>query len=156
MKVMVMIKASKDSEAGQLPTEELLTAMGEFNETLVSAGIMEAGEGLKPSSEGVRIRFSGNNRIVNKGPFAETNELVAGYWVWKVSSLEEAIEWVKKCPNPMQEDSDIEIRPMFEMEDFEAVDPDGKVREQEDSLRQTLAMQKALSNCYLFFFWLLR
>ena len=151
MKVMVMVKASKDSEAGTLPSQELLTAMGAFNEALVNAGIMEAGEGLKPSSEGYRVRFSGSERSVTKGPFAETNELVAGYWIWEVSSMEEALEWVKKCPNPMTDDSDIEIRPMYEMADFEEVDAGGKVAEQEAALRQTLAMHKAQANCYLFF-----
>ena len=151
MKVMVMVKASKDSEAGTLPSQELLTAMGAFNEALVNAGIMEAGEGLKPSSEGYRVRFSGSERSVTKGPFAETNELVAGYWIWEVSSMEEALEWVKKCPNPMTDDSDIEIRPMYEMADFEEVDAGGKVAEQEAALRQTLTMHKAQTNCYLFF-----
>ena len=151
MKVMVMVKASNSSEAGKLPSKALLEAMGAFNQTLVDAGIMEAGEGLKPSSAGVRVRFSGRERSLTKGPFIETNELVAGYWIWNVSSLDEAIEWVKKCPNPMEEDSDIEIRPLYEMEDFAEMDPDGTVREQEDALIQTLAMRKAQANCYLFF-----
>lgn len=151
MKVMVMVKATESSEAGKMPSQELLMAMGEFNERLVDAGIMELGEGLKPSSNGVRIRFSGKDRSITKGPFAETNELVAGYWIWNVQSLDEAVEWVKQCPNPMEDDSDIEIRPLFEMADFEDVDTDGKVKEQEDALRQNLSMQKAKINTYLFF-----
>ncbi|MDO6705525.1 YciI family protein [Photobacterium sp. 1_MG-2023] len=151
MKVMVIVKASDSSEAGQMPDQALLTAMGEFNESLVQAGIMTSGDGLKPSREGVRVRFNGSERTVTKGPFAETNELVAGYWVWQVNSMEEAIEWVKKCPNPMTEASDIEIRPFYEMEDFADIDRDGSVREQEDQLRQTIALQQAQSNCYLFF-----
>lgn len=151
MKVMVMVKANNNSEAGKMPSQELLQAMGDFNQALVNAGIMEAGEGLKPSSEGVRVRFNNSERTVTKGPFVETNELVAGYWIWNVRSMEEAIEWVKKCPNPMDGPSDIEIRPFYEMEDFDEIDTDGSVRKQEDSLRQTLAMQKAQSNCYLFF-----
>lgn len=118
MKVMVMVKASKGSEAGEMPSEQLLSEMMSFNEELVKAGIMLAGDGLAPSSQGYRVRFSGKNRTVIDGPFAETKELVAGYWIWKVKSMEEAIEWVKKCPNPMNEDSDIEIRRIFEMEDF--------------------------------------
>ncbi|GAA3916880.1 YciI family protein [Litoribacillus peritrichatus] len=151
MKVMVMVKANKDSEAGVMPSQELLAAMGEYNEALVSAGIMEAGEGLKPSSQGARVHFNGKDRTVTKGPFIEINELVAGYWIWKVDSLEEAIEWVKKCPNPMEEASDIDIRPIYEMEDFEEVDTDGKCLDQEKTLRHTIAMQKAQVNNYLFF-----
>jgi hypothetical protein len=131
MKVMVMVKASKSSEAGEMPSEELLTAMGNFNEELVKAGIMLSGDGLRPSSAGVRIRFSGAERTVMDGPFAETKELVAGYWVWKVKSMEEAIEWAKRCPNPMPEESDLEIRPFFEMEDFgDAMTPGLKEQEQ--------------------------
>ena len=118
MKVMVMVKATKSSEAGALPSAELLEAMGKFNEELVNNGIMLAGEGLKPSSEAVRVRFSGNNRSVIDGPFAETKELVAGYWIWKVKDMQEAIAWVKRCPNPMPEDSDIDIRPVYELDDF--------------------------------------
>ncbi|MFC3153288.1 YciI family protein [Litoribrevibacter euphylliae] len=151
MKVMVMVKATKDSEAGVLPSQELLTAMGEFNEALVDAGIMEAGEGLKPSREGARVHVNGKDRTVTKGPFIETNELVAGYWIWKVSSLEEAIEWVKKCPNPMDEASDIDIRPIYDMEDFKDVDTDGKCQDQEEALRHTIAMRQAQVNNYLFF-----
>src|SRR3979411_2416268 len=120
MRFMVLVKANKDSEAGVLPDEKILTAMGKFNEELVKAGVMLAGEGLQPSSKGARVRFSGKDRTVIDGPFAETKELVAGFWLWRVKSLKEAIEWVKKCPNPMMEDSDIEIRPVFEADDFGA------------------------------------
>ena len=118
MRFMVMVKATKDSEAGVLPTKELLTAMGKYNEELVKAGIMLAGDGLQPSSKGARVRFSGKKRTVMDGPFAETKELVAGFWIWQVKSKQEAIEWVKRCPNPMPGDSDIEIRQLFEAEDF--------------------------------------
>lgn len=151
MKVMVIVKAAPSSEAGKMPSEELLTAMGKFNEELVKAGIMESGDGLKPSSQGFRVRFSGNKRIVTAGPFTETNEIIAGYWIWNVDSMEEAIEWVKKCPNPMEEDSEIEIRSFYTMEDFAAIDTDGKVAKQEDALRQTIAMRKADIKQYLFF-----
>ncbi len=151
MKVMVMVKATAGSEAGVMPTNELMEAMGSFNEELVKAGIMESGDGLKPSNEGYRVRFSGSKRSVIQGPFVETNELVAGYWVWNVSSMEEALEWVKKCPNPMFEDSDIEIRPFYSMEDFADVDTSGEFRAQEDALRHTLSLQKASLNNYLFF-----
>lgn len=130
MKVMVLVKATKSSEAGELPSTELLTAMGDFNEELHKAGIMLAGEGLKPSSEGVRVQFSGTDRTVVDGPFAETKELVAGYWLWEVASMQEAIEWVKRCPNPMPDDSEIEIRPLFTMEDFgELMPPEERDRE---------------------------
>lgn len=118
MKVMVIVKATPSSEAGEMPSEQLLTDMGNFNEELVKAGIMLAGEGLHPSSRGARVRFSGTNRTVIDGPFAETKELVAGFWIWQVDSMEAAIEWVKRCPNPMSEESDIEIRPIFGPEDF--------------------------------------
>jgi hypothetical protein len=118
MRFMVMVKATQDSENGVLPSEELLTAMGKYNEELAKAGIMQAGEGLQPSSKGARVRFSGSKRTVVDGPFAETKELVAGFWLWKVKSKEEAIEWVKRCPNPMPGDSEIEIRQVFEAEDF--------------------------------------
>src|SRR5580700_6882821 len=129
MKVMVFVKATQDSEAGVMPTRELLTAMGEFNAALVKAGIMLAGEGLKPSREGKRVRFSGKTRSVIDGPFAETGELVAGFWIWQVRSIEEAVEWVKRCPNPMLTDSDIEIRPVFSPEDFgEALTPELKAQ----------------------------
>ena len=118
MRFMVIVKATKDSEAGEMPSTELLAAMGKYNEELVKAGIMLAGEGLHPSSKGARVRFSGPKRTVIDGPFAETKELIAGFWIWQVRSLDEAIEWVKRCPNPMNEDSDIEIRQIFEAEDF--------------------------------------
>jgi hypothetical protein len=118
MRVMVFVKATEDSENGVMPAPELLEAMMNYNEELVKAGIMVDGAGLKPSAQGARIRFSGTERTVIDGPFAETKELVAGYWVWEVKSLDEAIEWVKKCPNPMMTDSDIDIRPFYEMEDF--------------------------------------
>jgi len=120
MKVMVFVKATKDSEAGVMPSQQLLTEMGKFNQELVKAGIMLAADGLHPSSKGVRVRFSGKNRTVIDGPFAETKELVAGYWIWQVKSMEEAIAWVKRCPNPMNVDSDIEIRRIFSPEDFGA------------------------------------
>lgn len=118
MKVMVMVKASAASEAGEMPSTELLAAMGKFNEELARAGIMLDGAGLTPSSKGARVRFSGSSRTVVNGPFAETKELVAGYWVWRVRNMQEAIEWVKRCPNPMPVDSEIEIRPYFEWDDF--------------------------------------
>lgn len=152
MKVMVMVKASPGSEAGKMPSAELLTAMGQFNEELVKAGIMESGDGLKPSSQGYRIRFSGDKRVVTTGPFTETNELIAGYWIWNVNSMEEAIEWAKKCPNPMDdEDSDIEIRTFYTMEDFAEADLDGTAAAHEDALRQTIAMQKVEVQNHLFF-----
>ncbi len=134
MKVMVIVKATRASEAGELPSTELLAAMGKYNEELVRAGVMLAGEGLQPSSRGARVRFSGASRVVTDGPFAETKELIAGFWLWKVNSLAEAIEWVKRCPNPMTEDSDIEIRPVFEAEDFgDAMTPE--LREREAAVR---------------------
>ena len=118
MRVMVLVKATKDSEAGIMPDEKMFAAMGNFNEELLKAGIMLAGEGLHPSSKGYRVAFSGDKRTVIDGPFAETKELVAGFWIWQVKSMEEAIEWVKRCPNPMPGDSEIEIRRIFEAEDF--------------------------------------
>jgi len=118
MRFMVMVKATQESEDGALPTRELLDAMGSFNEELTRAGVMLAGEGLRPSSQGVRVQFDGASRAVVDGPFAETKELVAGYWIWECKSLEEAIEWVKRCPNPMPGPSEIEIRPLAEAEDF--------------------------------------
>lgn len=131
MKFMVLVKASKDSEAGVMPSAELLAAMGKYNEELAGAGILLAGEGLHPSSKGARVRFSGAQRLVTDGPFIETKELIAGYWLWQCASLAEAVEWVKRCPNPMNEDSDIEIRQVFEMDDFgEAMTPE--LREQEE------------------------
>jgi len=120
MRVMVMVKASRESEAGKMPGRELLAAMGRFNEELVKAGVMLAGEGLHPSVKGKRVHFSGSRRAVIDGPFTETKELVAGFWLWQVKSMEEAVEWVRRCPNPMESDSDIEIRPVFEAEDFGA------------------------------------
>jgi hypothetical protein len=134
MRVMVMVKATGDSEAGAMPSEELLTAMGAFNEELVKAGVMLAGEGLHPSAKGKRVRFSGHQRTVIDGPFAETKELVAGFWLWQVKSMEEAIEWVRRCPNPMPTDSEIEIRPVFEADDFGA-EFTPELRAQEDRLR---------------------
>jgi hypothetical protein len=135
MRFMVIVKASKDSEAGVMPSEELLTEMGKYNEELVNAGIMLAGEGLHPSSKGVRVRFSGDQRTVIDGPFAETKELIAGYWIWQVKSKEEAIEWVKRCPNPMPgTEAEIEIRQIFEAEDFGA-EFTPELREQEERLR---------------------
>ena len=130
MRVMVIVKASKDSEAGVMPSQQLLTEMGRFNEELVKAGILLAADGLHPSSKGARIRFSGQSRIVIDGPFAETKELVAGFWIWQVKSMEEAIAWVKRCPNPHNEEGEIEIRPVFEAADFgETLTPE--LREQE-------------------------
>lgn len=137
MRVMVIIKATHSSEAGEMPSEQLLTEMGQYNEELVQAGIMLAGDGLKPSSAGFRVRFSGSDRTVIDGPFAETKELIAGYWIWQVESLEQALEWVKRCPNPMPEESTIEVRPLFEMEDFgEETTPE--LREQETRQRAAL------------------
>jgi hypothetical protein len=135
MKVMVMVKATQDSESGVMPTEQLLTEMGQYNEELVKAGIMLAGEGLHPSSRGVRVQFSGTNRTVTDGPFTETKELVAGYWLWQVNSMEEAIAWIKRCPNPMPGDSEIEIRPIFQADDF-GPEFTTKLREQEDRIHE--------------------
>jgi hypothetical protein len=118
MKVMVLVKATEDSEKGVLPTQALLADMGKFNEELVKAGVMLAGEGLRPTAQGKRVQFSGRNRTVVDGPFSETKELVAGFWLWQVRSIEEAVEWVKRCPNPMPGDSEIEIRPLYELADF--------------------------------------
>jgi len=135
MRVMVIVKATNNSENSVMPSEQLLAEMGRYNEELVKAGIMLAGEGLHPSSKGKRIRFSGDNRTVIDGPFAETKELIAGFWLWQVKSMEEAVEWAKRCPNPMPgEESDLEIRPVFEAEDFgEEFTPE--LREQEERLR---------------------
>ncbi len=142
MRVMVMIRATKETEAGVMPTEKLLTEMGKFNEELVKAGIMLAGEGLHPSSKGVRVRFSGDKRTVIDGPFAETKELIAGFWLWQVKSMEEAIEWLKRCPNPTNEESDVEIRPVFEAADFgDEFTPE--LREQEGRLRAEVQRQQA-------------
>ena len=137
MRFMILVKATKDSEAGTMPDETLLAEMGKFNEELVKAGVMLAGEGLHPSSKGARVRFSGVKRTVIDGPFTETKELVAGFWLWQVKSKEEAIEWVKRCPNPMPGESEIEIRQIFEAEDFgAALTPE--LREQEERLRAKL------------------
>ncbi len=141
MKFMVMVKASKSSEAGAMPSEKLLAEMGRFNEELVKAGVMLAGEGLHPSSKGARVRFSGKSRTVIDGPFAETKELVAGFWIWQVKSREEAIEWVKRCPNPMPEDSEIELRQIFEAEDFGA-ELTPELRAREERLRKQIATRE--------------
>jgi hypothetical protein len=131
MRVMVIVKATKDSEAGVLPSKELIEAMGKYNEQLVKAGIMLAGDGLRPSSKGKRVRFSGEKRSVIDGPFTETKELIAGFWIWQVRSMEEAVEWLKRCPNPHCEDSEVEIRPFFEAADFgENLTPEAKERDQ--------------------------
>ena len=134
MRFMILIKATKDSEAGVMPSERLLTEMGKFNEELVKAGVMLAGEGLQPSAKGARVKFSGSNRTVIDGPFAETKELIAGFWLWQVKSKEEAIEWVKRCPNPHNEDCEVEVRQLFEAEDF-GVELTPELREQEERLR---------------------
>jgi len=136
MKVMVLVKASKDSEAGVMPSEQLLKEMGKFNEELVKAGVMLAGEGLHPSSKGKRVLFSGPNRTVVDGPFAETKELVAGFWLWNVKSMEEAVAWLKRCPNPHPQDCEVEIRPLFSPEDFAPSDPTGEIRAAEARLRE--------------------
>ena len=131
MRFMILVKATADSEAGIMPTEQEFAAMGEFNEELVKAGVIEAGEGLHPSSKGARVQFSGKNRRLVDGPFTETKELVAGFWIWKCASLQEAIDWVKRCPNPMRSDSEIEIRQIFSAEDFgDALTPELKAQEE--------------------------
>jgi len=139
MKVMVLVKATAESEAGEMPGEELLAAMGRYNEELVNAGIMLAGEGLRPSSAGARLRFRGGETVVTRGPFAETHELVAGYWLWQVDSLEHALEWARRCPNPMPDAGEgvLEIRPVFEADDFGA-EFTPELREQEERLRARL------------------
>ena len=143
MRVMVIVKATKESEAEIQPGDEkMLKEMGAFNEELVEAGIMLAGEGLKPSRFGKRVKFSGNSRTVTDGPFAETKELIAGYWLWTVKSMEEAVKWVKRCPNPMPTESEIEIRPIYETEDFAGVDPTGEIRKEEDELRKRIERQQ--------------
>jgi hypothetical protein len=140
MRFMILVKADPSSEAGVMPSEQLLADMGRFNEELVKAGVMLAGEGLHPSSKGARVRFSGKDRTVIDGPFAETKELVAGFWIWKCASLQEAVDWVKRCPNPMMGESEIEIRQIFEAEDFgEAFTPE--LRAQEERLRDEVAKQ---------------
>jgi hypothetical protein len=141
MRVMVMVKATPESEAGQMPGTELIEAMNRYNEELVKAGIMQSGDGLKPSSAGVRVKFSGKDRTVVDGPFSETKELIAGYWLWQVQSMDEAIEWVRRCPNPMPSESEIEIRPFFEAADFgEAFTPE--LQETERQLRQQIDAQR--------------
>lgn len=142
MRFMILVKATKNSEAGVLPSQELLAAMTAYNQELVDAGVMLAGEGLQPSSKGCRVRFSGNKRMVTDGPFVETKELVAGYWLWQCKSKEEAIEWVKRCPNPMPgEESEIEIRPLFEAEDFGA-EFTPELREQEERMRAQIGKKQ--------------
>ena len=143
MKFMVMVKATADSEAGKMPSTEMLTAMGKFNEELVKAGVMLAGEGLHPTSNGKRVRFTGATRTVLDGPFTETKELISGFWLWQCKSMEEAVEWVKRCPNPMPTESEIEIRQVFSAEDFgDALTPE--LREQEERLRaESEAKQRA-------------
>src|SRR5687768_563757 len=141
MRVMILIKADKNSEAGVMPDTELLMAMGNFNEELVKAGLMEAGEGLHPSSKGARVRFSGADRSVIRGPFADTAGLIAGFWIWKVKSLDEAIEWVKRCPNPMTGETEVEIRPIFGAEDFGA-EFTPELQAQEERLRAQVAAQQ--------------
>lgn len=142
MRFMILVKADSNSEAGVMPSEQLLAEMGRFNEELVNAGVMLAGEGLHPSSKGARVRFSGQDRKVIDGPFAETKELVAGFWIWKCASLQEAVDWVKRCPNPMLGESEIEIRQIFEAEDFgEALTPE--LRAQEERMRDEVARQAA-------------
>jgi hypothetical protein len=142
MKVMVLVKATQASEAGELPSQQLLAEMGKFNEELVKAGVMLAGEGLQPSSKGARVTFSGKKRMVTDGPFAETKELIAGFWLWEVASLEAAIDWVKRCPNPHEGDCEIEIRQVFAAEDFgEAFTPE--LREREEKLRAEIGKRSA-------------
>jgi len=141
MRFMVMVKATKDSEAGALPDEKLLTDMGKFNEELVKAGVMLAGEGLQPSSKGARVKFSGDKRTVIDGPFTESKELIAGFWLWQCKSKAEAIEWVKRCPNPSGEEGEIEIRQVFEAEDFGS-EMTPELKEQEDRLRAQIAQKK--------------
>jgi hypothetical protein len=141
MRCIVMVKATKDSEAGVMPKQELLAEMGKFNEELVKAGVLLAAEGLQPSSKGKRVRFSGSNRRVIDGPFTEAKELIAGFWLWQVRSMEEAVEWVKRCPNPFEGESEIEIRQVFEADDFGA-ELTPELREQEERLRKQVAGKK--------------
>jgi hypothetical protein len=142
MRVMVLLKANKDSEAGVMPSQKLLEDMGKYNEELVNAGIMLAGEGLHPSSKGKRVRFSSGKRSVIDGPFAETKELIAGFWIWKVKSMDEAVDWIKRCPNPTGEEAEIEIRQVFEAEDFGA-EFTPELREQEERLRARIENSNA-------------
>ncbi|HWG50837.1 MAG TPA: YciI family protein [Candidatus Acidoferrales bacterium] len=141
MRVMVIVKANKESEAGVMPSQKLLTDMGKFNEELVKAGVMLAGEGLHPSSKGKRVRFSGDKRTVVDGPFTETKELIAGFWLWQVRSMEEALEWAKRCPSPHEGGGELEIRPVFELEEFGA-EFSPELREQEERLRAEMAAKK--------------
>ena len=141
MRVVVFVKANKDTEAGQMPSEQMLTEMGKYNEELVKAGIMLAGEGLHPSSKGARVKFSGAKRTVVDGPFTETKELVAGFWIWQVRSMDEAIEWAKRCPNPTGEESALELRPVFEAEDFGA-EYTPELRAQDERLRSEMEAKK--------------
>jgi len=141
MRIMILMKANKDSEAGVMPSEQVLTQMGNFNEELVKAGIMQAGEGLHPSSKGARVHFSGGKQTVIDGPFSETKELLAGFWMWNVKSMEEAIDWVKRIPNPDNDDFEVELRPVFEMEDFgDEFTPEA--RAQEERLRAEIEAKK--------------
>ena len=143
MRVMVIVKASKNSETGQLPSEEMLEQMGKYNEELVKAGIILAGEGLHPSSKGKRVKFAGDKRTVVDGPFSETKELVAGFWLWQVKSMEEAVAWARRCPNPMPgEEAELELRPVLDAADFAESDPSGKHREREAALRSSVDAQK--------------
>ena len=142
MRVMVIVKASKQSEAGVLPSQELLTEMGSFNEKLVKAGVMLAGEGLQPTSKGVRVRFTGRDRTLSKGPFGPTEELIAGFWLWKCKSLAEAIEWVKRCPNPHAEETEVELRQVFDAEDFGA-EFTPELHEQEERIRAQVEKEAA-------------
>jgi PhnB protein len=154
MRVMVMVKATPRSETGDMSGEkfeQMMREMGEFNDELIAAKIMKVGEGLKPTSHAVRVRFYGNKRTVIDGPFAETKEQVAGYWIWEVKSMEEAVAWVKKCPNPMEEDSDVDIRPIYEMADFAPLDPTGEMAHEEERFANTLASQDAVVQPYLFY-----
>ncbi|MEW5852401.1 MAG: YciI family protein [Myxococcota bacterium] len=139
MKFMIIVKANQESETGALPEPKLLQEMGKYNEELVKAGVMVAGEGLHPSSKGARVKFSGNKRTVVDGPFSETKELVAGFWLWECKDLQEAVEWVKRCPNPMMSESEIEIRQVVSPEDFAPVDPTGEIRAAEERLRAEVA-----------------
>jgi len=142
MRVMVIVKATKQSEAGQMPSEQMLTEMGKFNEALVKAGVLLAGDGLKPSSYGKRVRFAGGKKTIVDGPFVETKELIAGYWIWQVKSIDEAVEWARRCPDPMPgEESELEIRPVFEMEDF-AAELTPELRAQDARLRAEVERQR--------------
>ncbi len=146
MKVMVIVKASKKSEAGVMPSEQLLREMGHFNEELVKAGVMLAGEGLHPSSKGKRVHFAGKTRTVTDGPFAETKELIAGFWLWKVKSMDDALEWLKRCPNPHDDEGDVEIRQAFDPEDFASSDPSGELRAAESRLREKVESHRIIAD----------